>query len=322
MKVEKFVVGVLLPGALIAGLAVPWIAFRNDLPDPIASNFDASGTPNSSASPGQFLLFAGLSLVLPGVLMLLGAAWLSPRMPRPMPPLLAGMGALLGTLGSAIVVDTFVSQRGLASWTEAELGASFVLVLLAALVGGAVGALTARRLPYNRNSTAFAAPESTHESDPHLDVKAEEKAVYVETMTATWALWLAIALLVIALVLAFVANWVIAVVVALSTLPVLLLVAFRVQVDQRGIVIRSALFGIPFVTLPIDEIERAAILDVEPMKWGGWGYRGSLKLAGTAALVLRRGPGVHLTLDGDRVFVFTIDGNETAAGLLNAYGKH
>lgn len=141
-------------------------------------------------------------------------------------------------------------------------------------------------------------------------------------MTATWALRLAVVLLFVALVLGFVANWIIAIVAALSTLPVLLLVAFRVQVDQNGMVIRSALFGIPFVTLPIDEIERAAILDVEPMKWGGWGYRGSLKLAGTAALVLRRGPGVHLTLEGDRVFVFTIDGNETAAGLLNAYGKH
>ena len=322
MKIEKFIVGVLLPGLLMSGLVVPWIAFRGDLPDQIASNFDASGTPNASASPGEFLLFAGLSLVLPGVFMLVGVAWFSRRMPRPMPPLIAGTGALLGSLGAAIVVDTFVSQRGLASWTEAELGASFVLVVLAALVGGAVGALTARRLPYNRNSTAFAAPESTPESDPHLAVNASEKAVYTETMTATWALWLAFVLLVVALVLGFVANWIIAIVVALSTLPVLLLVAFRVQVDQNGMVIRSALFGIPFVTLPIDQIERAAILDVEPMKWGGWGYRGSLKLAGTAALVLRRGPGVHLTLNGGRVFVFTIDGNETAAGLLNAYGRH
>ena len=112
MKIEKFLVGVLLPGLLIAGLVVPWIAFRGDLPSQIASNFDASGTPNASASPGAFLLFAGLSLVLPGVLMLLGAAWFGRRMPRPMPPLLAGTGALLGSFGASIVVDTFVSQRG------------------------------------------------------------------------------------------------------------------------------------------------------------------------------------------------------------------
>jgi hypothetical protein len=53
------------------------------------------------------------------------------------------------------------------------------------------------------------------------------------------------------------------------------------------------------------------------MQWGGWGYRGSLKLMKQAAVVLRAGPGLRLDMTGGRVFVVTIDDPGTAAALLN-----
>jgi len=57
---------------------------------------------------------------------------------------------------------------------------------------------------------------------------------------------------------------------------------------------------------------------VRPMKWGGWGYRGSLKLMNQAALVHRAGPGIRLDLDGGKIFVVTIDEPEQPVALLNA----
>ena len=135
---------------------------------------------------------------------------MSRRGDRVLPPGRQGASGRIVATPSKLLLKYVVHHSCWLSWRRAG--------------GGAVGALTARRLAYNRNSTAFAAPDNTQEHDPHLTVNASEKAVYTETMTATWALWLAVGLLVIALVLGFVVNWIIATVVALSTLPVLLLV--------------------------------------------------------------------------------------------------
>jgi hypothetical protein len=53
------------------------------------------------------------------------------------------------------------------------------------------------------------------------------------------------------------------------------------------------------------------------MEHGGWGYRGSLKLFGRAAVVLRGGEGLQLDLADDKVLTITVDNAEEGAGLLN-----
>jgi hypothetical protein len=65
------------------------------------------------------------------------------------------------------------------------------------------------------------------------------------------------------------------------------------------------------------DVVQAEAIDIRPLEWGGWGYRGSLRLMGRAAVVLRAGPGVRLELRGGRVLAVTVDDAETAAGLLN-----
>ena len=45
----------------------------------------------------------------------------------------------------------------------------------------------------------------------------------------------------------------------------------------------------------------------------GWGYRGSLRLFGRAAVVVRRGERLELSLMGEQSFVVTVDGSATAA---------
>ena len=36
--------------------------------------------------------------------------------------------------------------------------------------------------------------------------------------------------------------------------------------------------------------------DVSPMRWGGWGYRGSIKMFGRGAVIQRAGPGIQIDL--------------------------
>ena len=314
---ERAVIAGLLPAGCVAALVLPVVLFGDDLPDRVASHFDASGTPDGSMTPTQLLLWSGLLLVMPGVLMMMAAGARSGRMPRPWPPFLAGLGAFLAILGAGIAVETVVTQRGLEDWTEASSpGMGFVAVIGAAAVGGVVAALLGKNLPYNRESTAFAADPNG--DVPTMDLADGERVVFIETISPGWLLWLTATVLAIAVALAVLAVWSVAAVMAVSALPLLLFLAMRVQADQDGLTVRSTLFGFRFAKIKTEEIEQATVIDVEPMKWGGWGYRGSLKLAGTAAVVLRRGPGIHLKLTGDRVFVVTLDNPRGAAAVLNA----
>ena len=46
----------------------------------------------------------------------------------------------------------------------------------------------------------------------------------------------------------------------------------------------------------LEDIVQVTVLDVRPLQWGGWGYRGSVRLFHQAAWVLHRGPGIRLDL--------------------------
>ena len=64
-------------------------------------------------------------------------------------------------------------------------------------------------------------------------------------------------------------------------------------------------------------MDGARALNVKPMNHGGWGHRGSLLLLGKAAVVVRRGDAIEVTLRGGRQFLVTVDDAETGAALLN-----
>jgi hypothetical protein len=87
-----------------------------------------------------------------------------------------------------------------------------------------------------------------------------------------------------------------------------------VTVAPTGVRVGFGPFGVPRKVIPLDRIERADAIDVNPLAWGGWGYR--VPRPGTSAVVLRRGPGVLLELAGNRRFVVTVDGAPEAAGLI------
>jgi hypothetical protein len=67
----------------------------------------------------------------------------------------------------------------------------------------------------------------------------------------------------------------------------------------------------------LEQIVGASVIDLKPREWGGWGYRGSRRAFGRAAVVLRAGPAIRLDLTDRRTFAVTVDDAATGAGLVN-----
>jgi hypothetical protein len=125
--------------------------------------------------------------------------------------------------------------------------------------------------------------------------------------------WLAVGLVVASMV--FIPFLPIAsLIVFVCGLAVALFVDVRVEIDDVGVRVRSPI-SFPRVWIPFDRITAVQAVDVRPMKVGGWGYRGSMRLFRRAA-----GPGQRFDLRDRRTFVVTVDGAEEAARLIS--GRH
>jgi len=102
-------------------------------------------------------------------------------------------------------------------------------------------------------------------------------------------------------------------------IAMLALSSVSVTADQRGVSLAYGPWRLIRQRIPLDRIAAASAIDVRPMKWGGWGYRGSLRIFRRAAVVLRGGPGLRLDLRDGAVFTVTVDQPEVAAALINRY---
>lgn len=307
----RFVLGVGIPAASLAVALVPYLALRSTLPDRLATHFDASGVPDGSMAAGSFLAV---------MLVMIGAGvgvcvWLA-RRAEPLPASVASLAGFLGGffagLGAGIVVATVLQQRDLESWTEAD--GVWVLVVVPLVLSAIAGALSARAASALPHKPHVVRPGTT----PTMDLAAGQHAVWTQTLHSPWLARLGVASIALGVLVALgTARWIIVptVVVGVITLS---LATLRVRADKRGLHISYGLLPWPRTHIDVRSIELASVIDVRPMEWGGWGYRGSLKLMKQAAVVHRAGPGIRLDLSDGKVFVVTVDDPATAAGLLNA----
>jgi hypothetical protein len=111
-------------------------------------------------------------------------------------------------------------------------------------------------------------------------------------------------------------RWGVTVLATIATVVSLVMTGNRVTVGPSGLRASMGVFGRPRVNVPIDKIVQASVLNVQPMKWGGWGYRSSLKVMKRAAMVVRAGDGIRLDLVGGLVLVVTVDDAATGAAVL------
>ena len=88
----------------------------------------------------------------------------------------------------------------------------------------------------------------------------------------------------------------------------------RVTVATRGVSVSYGLPGLRLTRIPLSRIASAAAVELRSFSFG---YRGSLLLFGSAAVILRRGQALRLTLRDGKTFVITVDDAATGAALLN-----
>jgi hypothetical protein len=81
------------------------------------------------------------------------------------------------------------------------------------------------------------------------------------------------------------------------------------------VVLPAALLGLRLTRLRLRRI--AAAEAVNRTSSNSFGYRGSLLAFGAAAVILRRGPALKLTLRDGKTFLVTVDDAATGAALLN-----
>ncbi|TFD55161.1 hypothetical protein E3T55_01695 [Cryobacterium frigoriphilum] len=96
---------------------------------------------------------------------------------------------------------------------------------------------------------------------------------------------------------------------------IVLCARIRIRIDARGLSVRSAILGLPLKVIALTQIVDAHADYLEPLRWGGWGYR---LLPGRSAVILRAGPGLVVTLRNGRVFAVSIREPELPAALLES----
>jgi hypothetical protein len=107
-----------------------------------------------------------------------------------------------------------------------------------------------------------------------------------------------------------------AVVVLVVAVIVGMFVELHTEVTADAVTIRSGPLGWPRQRIALEDIDGVDVTDLSPLRWGGWGYRGSLRFGGRAAWVARKGPALELALTGGRRLLVTVDHAEDGAAVL------
>jgi hypothetical protein len=92
--------------------------------------------------------------------------------------------------------------------------------------------------------------------------------------------------------------------------------SIAVSVGPAGMKVRFGPLGWPRIHVPLEAIVGIEVEDVEPLAFGGWGYR---VVPGARAVVIRRGVGLRVRRSGQPDLVVTVDDAATAAGVLAAH---
>lgn len=296
-------------GLAITAAALLPFALVDDRPEPLATRWSFDGEVTSSMSSTSLFVMVAV-FVLPTSAALVALA-LARRPARPgLRPMVAGIAAMLGAIFAWASISTLVANRSVTDWRDAP-GPG--LWQIAALIGvslalGALAAWAASNLPE--------APLPVVEPG---DLDVSEASVVAWTRELTVRGLVAVAAVTVGageVVVAVTRQWWVGLVLLLCAVPCVALSRIEVVADRRGLTVAYGPWGWPRTQIPIERLAAASPVEIRPSEWGGWGYRGSIRLFRTAAVVLRAGPGLRVDLTDGRRFAVTIDDPETAAAVL------
>ncbi|MGI9601322.1 MAG: hypothetical protein ACR2QE_05535 [Acidimicrobiales bacterium] len=142
-------------------------------------------------------------------------------------------------------------------------------------------------------------------------------AFWTVRMTSRWMVGFSIANMVAAVVMAVAWNLVVGLAFLAASGVVGMFSTALVQIDPEGLSVRFGL-GWPHPRVRPERIEQASVVEVVPLRHGGWGYRGSLRLFDEAAVIIRGGEGIRLDLVDGKRFLVTVDDAATGVAFLNS----
>ena len=97
--------------------------------------------------------------------------------------------------------------------------------------------------------------------------------------------------------------------------------SLEVRLGEKTFTVAFGPFGRPRRVVALADVVDASAILVEPLEWGGWGYRW-IPWANASAAVVRRGPGIALALrDGSRFAVTVDDAVDGARATSAALGR-
>ncbi|KAA0024699.1 DUF1648 domain-containing protein [Antrihabitans cavernicola] len=301
-----------LPPALItAGGAWLVDSWRSDLPEPIATHWDALGSPDRFGSISgtiSLLVIFGALFTAIGV----GIALYAPH------STIARLASATGA-GTAVFSVTLIglltsAQRGLLDATEANTSAWSIVTAL--VVGVLIGALCAIIIP------RWATPNELVVGDqPTIPIGADERVVWTSgaSVNRVAAVLSVVGIGVFPVLALITRQWALLIGAVILIVVLAALLSIRVTVDQRGVSIRSA-FGWPRTTIALDDIVSARVVQIRPYReFGGYGHRFALRgpCAGAEGFILRGGDALLVQRVGGGRDVVTVDDAATGAGVVN-----
>lgn len=297
-------------------IAATWAALAPRLPDTVATHWSDAGVADDvSATVPTAVTLLSITAAMLVVALVLAAVRMADRT-RAM--LLSLLAAVSGMLAAAWVVSAVTTVEA-GSAQEAVLGPWLALLLSAVLLLVVPWAIHPRRDDAVRHDE-LAMPLAPSRAESWAGEASSTAFLVVGVGVGACSLLLA-ALLPVAP-----GPWipiVVAAVLIVAALVVVALARIRVLVDAEGLRVRGVIVPLPLRTIPLQRIRVVEALVVEPLDWGGWGYRG---LPGRLAIVLQRGPGIVVTTRAGARFAVTVDdaqeGASTLAGLVARAREH
>lgn len=276
-------------------LAIGW----SHMPDPMATHWGVGGLPN-----GQMPL-AAVPLLIVGIVAIgLLTTSLFRWEGEPTAEAVAMIG-LMGAIGVSLSVSLVVLNWDAVSWEQAE---PFTWWHIAVVVVLGIGGVA---IGYQVGKRWYPPPVRTREViDTAVIEVADGESV---TWTGVCRVWWPLALVGgVGIVFLVMPDWWKVLGLLFFALAFLFSAVF-VTVNDEGIEVRLG-GRIPVRRIGLDKVVRAASIDLEPARWGGWGWRVA---PGRSAIVLRRGDAIEITFADDRQFAVTVDDAATGAALLN-----
>lgn len=298
------------PLLLTVAFILAAVGLRAELPEPLMLDAALAG---GRTSFGGYVAAGAVHIWAIGfVLLALGALHYPPAPTR---RFLMGLGICAALYTSARFTSGLLGQRGLAEAAAAPLDQTALgmgtgaAVALGIIMAFAYKPMTPERVGY------FVDQPPPEPADVKLAATGDVMTMRIKAGPRTYRAVAALTLA--AAAISVLAAWWLAAVAVVIGLATVSLVSARVVTRPRGVSVYAGGF-LRVLFLPMEEIDSARTGTIQPLQYGGWGYRISPE---STAFVTAEGSSVVLDVNGNAVVISgsTPLDAKVMAGLVNGY---